>query len=50
MTAALVALLAEDGPAHAARRAQARAVAEERFGYTAFADKHRAFYAGLARG
>lgn len=47
MTAALVALLSEDGPTHATRRAQARAVAEERFGYTAFAEKHRALYAGL---
>ncbi len=44
MTDALVTLLSETGPARDTRVAEARAVAEERFGYEGFVDKHRKFY------
>lgn len=47
MTEALVALLAQSGPA---LRAEARAVAEERFGYRAFVTKHRAFLDRIGTG
>ena len=43
MTEALVTLLSEPRHIHAHRRTEARAVAEERFGYTAFVTKHRDF-------
>lgn len=49
MTAALVQLLTENGSAHAARAAEARKVAEERFGYAAFVDKHRTFLEQITR-
>ena len=49
ITEALVTLLSETGPARDRRVSAARAVAEERFGYTAFRDKHLAFYTDLAR-
>lgn len=49
MTEALVALLSESGPVRATREAEARAVAEERFGYPRFVEEHRAFYASLAK-
>jgi phosphatidylinositol alpha-1,6-mannosyltransferase len=47
MTNALVDLLTRAGPGLAA---EARAVATERFGYTAFVDKHRAFLADIEKG
>ena len=47
MTDALVRLLNEEGEAHAKRTAEARAVAEERFGYVGFIEKHRSFLASL---
>lgn len=47
MTEALIALLSETGSAHDTRRAEARRVAEERFGYMGFLAKHRSFYADL---
>jgi glycosyltransferase involved in cell wall biosynthesis len=49
MIEALVTLLCETGAARAARVADARKVAEERFGFDAFVTKHRDFYAGLRR-
>lgn len=48
MAEALCTLLVESGGAARRRAAEARAVAEERFGYAAFIEKHRAFYAVLA--
>lgn len=47
MTRALITLLSETGTARADRVAGARRVAEERFGYEAFRDKHAAFYDSL---
>lgn len=48
MAEALVTLLSESGAARDTRVAEARRVAEERFGYTAFAEKHRRFYSSAA--
>lgn len=48
MTEALVTLLSETGATRETRVAEARAVAEERFGYKGFAAKHHAFYERLA--
>ena len=48
ITQALVTLLTETGAARATRIAEARHIAEARFGYHAFVDKHRRFYAKLA--
>jgi phosphatidylinositol alpha-1,6-mannosyltransferase len=48
MTDALVTLLSETGVARETRTAEARKVAEERFGYAAFVEKHAAFYRGIA--
>lgn len=47
MAAALRTLLDEVGVGAQRRAFEARAVAEERFGYGAFVEKHRAFYAQL---
>lgn len=47
MTEALVTLLSEAGAAREIRVTETRAVAEERFGYDAFRDKHASFYASL---
>lgn len=47
MTRALVTLLSETGAARETRVSEARAVAEARFGYEAFRDKHAAFYQSL---
>lgn len=47
MTEALITLLLETGEARKIRVAEARRVAEERFGYAAFREKHAAFYAAL---
>lgn len=44
---ALVTLLSESAAKHAKRATEARRVAEERFGYDSFKDKHRRFYASL---
>lgn len=44
---ALATLLSEIGPTRESRVAEARRVAEERFGYASFRDKHAAFYALL---
>lgn len=47
MTEALVTLLSETGKTRETRVTEARAVAEERFGYAAFRDKHAALYSGI---
>jgi phosphatidylinositol alpha-1,6-mannosyltransferase len=47
MTEALVTLLSETGQTRETRITEARAVAEERFGYAAFREKHAALYAGI---
>lgn len=44
MAAALVELLSETSTARATREAEARRVAEERFSYSSFLEKHRNFY------
>ena len=49
ITEALATLLSETGPARDRRVSAARTVAEERFGYAAFRDKHLAFYTDIAR-
>lgn len=49
MVDALVRLLSETGTERATRVAEARAVAEERFGYAGFREKHRVFYASLTQ-
>jgi phosphatidyl-myo-inositol dimannoside synthase len=48
MTDALVTLLTETDVVRETRTAEARKVAEERFSYAAFVEKHAAFYRGLA--
>lgn len=50
MRDALVALLSETGCTYARRSSEARRVAEERFGYAAFKDKHHRFYASVVLG
>ncbi len=47
MTEALVMLLLETGQSRDTRVSEARAVAEERFGFAAFREKHREFYAAI---
>tara|TARA_R100001143_G_scaffold57379_1_gene54622 strand:+ start:650 stop:1801 length:1152 start_codon:yes stop_codon:yes gene_type:complete len=47
ITNALTLLLSESGTARANRVTEARRVAEERFGYAAFREKHAAFYKAL---
>jgi phosphatidylinositol alpha-1,6-mannosyltransferase len=47
MTEALIKLLSETGRAHEDRKAEARKVAEERFSYSAFVEKHANFYKGM---
>lgn len=49
MTDALIKLLSEPAEAHARRCAEARAVAEERFGYAAFVDQHHTLLESLRR-
>lgn len=47
MTAALVSLLSESGRVREGRVIEARRVAEERFGYASFVEKHARFYDNL---
>ncbi len=49
MTSALVQLLTENDTVHAARSVEARKVAEERFGYKAFVEKHRTLLDQITR-
>ena len=44
---ALVTLLSETGTERQHRTGEARRVAEERFGYSAFVEKHHGFYSGI---